>query len=220
MTKLSKEERSAIAKAATAKRWAKKNQEPTQEPSPDSGQAESEEKHCPACMEGQSLEEGEGTHILATVEHPVTLPAAFADAEASVAIVEPPKPKQKSRSMPKELRSASSYAERRLPKAIQEKADLIVELQRKEAEIQELTRVIQALRGQTPVGIQNGYQPNNGVPYMPQIAPQPQLPPLYPEYQQPAPQLPVVTIPKAMKAGGAGVAQGMLEVPAHWYNEG
>ena len=112
---LSKEERSAIASAAAKARWAAKRKAdaekvetsglspitpladpidlpiielhpPESEPIPDAP----EEKHCPACLAGESLEEGEGTHILGTVEHPVTLPAAFADAETTVAVPEPP----------------------------------------------------------------------------------------------------------------------------------
>lgn len=161
---------------------------------------EPKEKHCPACLNGESLEEGEGTHILATVEHPVVLPAAFQEAEASV--VAPPKPvKTHVRPMAKELRVASSFAEKSLPKKIAEKAKLLGELARCEAEIQEYVRVIQALKGQAPVGMPNGsYNP----PYAPPAPPPPQLPPMYAEYQKPAPVMPVVTPPQPMRAGGAG----------------
>jgi hypothetical protein len=239
--KLTKEERSAIAKQAAQRRWSKKSE--NQEPDPGipsvrpidvpasvpepfgESEAEISPKHCPACLNGESLEEGEGTHILATVEHPVTLPAGFEEAEATVVVpvapTLPQKPtKHKAKPMPKELRTASSYAEKRLPQAIKEKADLLVEVARREAEIQELTRVIQALGGQSPVGIPNGsyqnpaYNPNTA-PYTPPTAPQ--LPPMYPEYQNPQATVPVVTQVKPMQAGGAGVAQGMLSVPTHWY---
>jgi hypothetical protein len=230
--KLTKEERSAIAREASKARWEavrRKSAEPAAvseaapidlpAPSLDPIPQGPEEKHCPACLAGESLEEGEGTHILATVEHPIQLPAAFQDADASVVVAEPPaapqKPsKRQTKPMPKELKTASSYAEKRLPQAIKEKADLLVEVARREAEIQELTRVIQALGGQAPVGI-----PSNGSGQSyPNPAHQPQLPPMYPEYAQPQPVLPVVTPPKPMRAGGAGVAQGMLEVPPHWYD--
>jgi len=164
--------------------------------------SESGEKHCPACMMGQSLEEGEGTHILATVEHPVVLPEAFKEAEASVVVSESPQRpvKVKTRRLPKELKSASSYAEKRLPKAVQEKADLLIELQKREIEIQELTRVIQAIKGQVPVGV-----PMNSAPTYP-------FPSYQPTYNTPQtpPQangvgpVPVLTPPKPMRAGGAG----------------
>lgn len=228
--KLSKEQRSAIAKEAAKRRWDAKRKadadkaDPSSDswevpdppvnestPNPDNG-----EKHCPACLAGESLEEGEGTHILATVEHPVTLPAAFQDAEATVILPAPPAPPQKppkrqSKPMPKELKTASSYAEKRLPQAIKEKADLLVEVARREAEIQELTRVIQALGGQSPVGIPSGPTYPNPAYQTPQ---QPyQLPAPYPEYNQPAPVVPVVTPMKPMKAGGAGVAMG---IPDAW----
>ena len=73
--KLTKEQRSEIAKQAAAKRWAKKVETaPNVEPFADvpvSEPTSPQEYHCPACSMGQSLEKGEGTHILATVEHPV-----------------------------------------------------------------------------------------------------------------------------------------------------
>jgi hypothetical protein len=195
--KLTKEERSAIAKEAAKRRWLNKfgADQPAIVAVEVAKSPESGPKHCPACIAGESLEEGEGTHILATVEHPVTLPAAFQDEETSVALP-PEKPQKKTaKPMPKELRSASSYAEKRLPKAIKEKADLVVELARKEAEIQELVRVIQALGGHSPVGMPAAPAANGT--YRP-----PQMPQPYPEYAQPAPVVPDVTPPKAMKAGG------------------
>ena len=237
---LSQEERSAIASAAAKARWAAKRKadaekvetsglspitpladpidlpiielpHPESEPIPDAP----EEKHCPACLAGESLEEGEGTHILGTVEHPVTLPAAFADAETTVAVPEPPPaspkhPKRQAKPMPAELKKASSYAEKRLPKAIQEKADLSVELAKRETEIQELVRVLQALGGQVPVGV-----PPVRMPY------QPQLPPPYPEYQNPtvpfqatvqgATPIDIPAPPRPMRGGRAGVADAVIQ---------
>jgi hypothetical protein len=226
--KLSKEERSAIAKQAAQKRWAKKNDssETSCELSAptliDTTKDESREKHCPSCLAGESLEEGEGTHILGTVEHPVVLPVEFQDADKSVEIPPPPpqKPvKQKAKPVPKEFRSASSYAEKRLPQAIKEKSESVATVAKLDAEINDLVRVIKALGGSVDPLASNHTYPQNGngypqsaVPYQP-----PRLPDPYPEYQQPAPPLPVVTPPKAMAAGGAGVAQGMLSVPTHWY---
>jgi hypothetical protein len=218
MAKLSSEERSRIAKEAAARRLAKKREQESPLTEPTVVEAsQSEEKHCPACLAGESLEEGEGTHILATVEHPVVLPAAFQDAETSVVVPQPSaKPKPVPKRLPKELRNASSYAEKRLPKAIQEKIDLQFELQKREAEIQELTRVIQALSGHVPVGVPSSApMPNpsymsNQVPFMPQVNPQPTQ-----AIQPPSNGMPVISPVKPMRAGGAGV----LDVPGHWYNE-
>jgi hypothetical protein len=235
--KLSSERRSEIAKEAAQRRWAKKKEDKTNvinenEPVPyvyPESKTETHKelgpgiKHCPACLAGECLEEGEGTHILATVEHPVEIPVAFRDAEDSVSVsapsVVPQKtPKRITKQMPKELKTASSYAEKRLPQAIKEKADLLVEVAKREAEIQELTRVIQALGGHNPVGVPTASNPIYPIPqYQPPAYTPPQLPAPYPEYQQPAPVMPVVTPPKPMKAGGAGIASGMLSVPNHWY---
>ena len=236
--KLSPERRKEIAKEAAKKRWDAKRKADTEkdsvttqifyvntttgetsEPSPKTELAPipdaPEEKHCPACLAGESLEEGEGTHILGTVEHPVTLPAAFADAETTVAVSEthpaPPKhPKRQAKPMPAELKKASSYAEKRLPKAIQEKADLAVELAKRETEIQELVRVLQALGGQVPVGV-----PPVRMPY------QSQLPPPYPEYQNPtvpfqapvqgATPIDIPAPPRPMRGGRAGVADAVIQ---------
>ena len=220
--KLTKEQRSEIAKDAAKKRWAKQDTIESidvalqKDGIVPSNEAEEGSKHCPACLNGESLEESEGTHILATVEHPVVLPAAFQDADASVALPEAPappptKPKRQSKPMPKEFKTASSYAERRLPVAIKEKADHVGAVARLDAEINDLVRVIKALGGTVEQQPNTAYNP----PYQP---PQlPQLPPVYPEYAQPQSVLPIVTPPKPMHAGGAGVAQGMLEVPTHWY---
>ena len=174
------------------------------------------EKHCPACLNGESLEEGEGTHVLLTVEHPYDPPEIFKDADTSVVAPPPKHVKTHTRPMAKELRVASSFAEKNLPKKIAEKAKLLGELARCEAEIQEYVRVIQALRGQAPVGMPNGSYPPPGPPYTPPSA-VPQMAPLYPAYQQPTPVMPVIAPVKPMAAGGAGVATGMLEVPSHWY---
>jgi hypothetical protein len=225
--KLSKEQRSKIASEAARARWAKKRGQveigccsdgtatygdpPAGKSDSPSASEETGPKHCPACLAGQSLEEGEGTHVLATVEHPVALPVAFSDEPTPTAPAPPRKaPKRPTKVIPKEFKSASSYAERRLPKAIQEKADLIVELAKREAEIQELVRVLQAFGGQIPVGI-----PPVRTPY------QPQLPPQYPEYQQaPAPYQPNVqsatpidipAAPKRMSMGGAGALDIILQ---------
>ena len=235
---LSPERRKEIAKLAAQKRWAKKKEKEVAKvavelkdtPMDVSGAAmetpivygpdespvhespEDKEKHCPACLEGKSLEEGEGTHILATVEHPVSLPAAFDDAKDVVASPAPPqKAKRQSKPMPKEFKTASSYAEKRLPVAIKEKSDHVGAVARLDAEINDLVRVIKALGGTVdPQAVQpQGYQTYQPVSYAPQV---PNLPAPYPEYQPPIPgQLPMnatppttVTVPRPMKMGGAG----------------
>jgi hypothetical protein len=111
-----------------------------------------QENHCPACLNGQSLENGEGTHILATVEHPVAVPAVIQDAEAIVASPAPPTPpvkpsKRQAKPKPKAFKDASSYAEKRLPQAIKEKSDHVGAVARLDAEINDLVRVIKALGG-------------------------------------------------------------------------
>ena len=165
--KLSPERRSEIAKEAAKKRWEKKVEtSPNAEPFADLPVQEShpipsepQEYHCPACTMGQSLEKGEGTHILATVEHPVTLPAESQDTEATVSVptlpVAPTKPpKRQAKPMPKEFKTASSYAEKRLLQAVKEKADHVGEIEKHtnairklDTEIGELVPIIRALGG-------------------------------------------------------------------------
>ncbi len=229
--KLSPERRKEIAQEAAKKRWAKKRQEKesgaievlhvhsttgeTSKPSPNAEPTpipeDLKEKHCQACLDGQSLEEGEGTHILGTVEHPITLPAAFDDGKMQDVSVAPPQVPQKpsrakAKPVPKEFRTASSYAEKRLPQAIKEKAEHVAKVAQLDAEINDLVRVIKALGGTV-----EGQGQQTAQQYQPYPLPAP-----YPEYQQPAqsfqtlapqpPQgiAPQVQMPKPMRAGGAG----------------
>ncbi len=244
--KLSPERRKEIAKEAAKKRWSIKKgvtaeeakslpgatiigmtiedgkllptvdvkYESTESPDP-------KEKRCPACVAGQSLEEGEGTHILATVEHPVAIPAAFADAEAVISIPQPQPapqkpPKRQSKPMPKEFKSASSYAEKRLPQAIKEKSDHVGAVARLDAEINDLVRVIKALGGTVDsqaiqsqtyaspyAGFQSGAAP---ISIPPQI---PQLPLAYQPDAQPATPIDIPAAPRRMKTGGAGAVGGI-----------
>jgi len=220
---LSKEQRSAIAKLAAQKRWSKKDV-PVAEvqtlPDPKvitgvtitSNGTESvvtvdvessDEKHCPACLAGQSLEEGEGIHILATVEHPVTLPAAFADAETVLSAPVPPaapqKPKRQAKPMPKEFKSASSYAEKRLPQAIKEKSDHVGAVARLDAEINDLVRVIKALGGNVEVAQPAYIPPAAPLHSDPRYTPQPYQPVI-----QGATPIEIPSAPKPMRVGGAG----------------
>lgn len=135
-----------------------------------------EDNHCPACTKGRNLNEGK--HILNTIEHPLPVVPPVQDKIA----------KRQPRVMPKELKSAASFAEKMLPKKITEKAKAVAEVAKLESEIQELVRVIQALGGQLPVGMPVA---SNQVPYdlsrmaadnsymqMPQPARMPQMPPV------------------------------------------
>jgi hypothetical protein len=228
--KLPPEERKRIASAAATARWARKKLgtdgeklvvKITDHPmtftggsvmqsaiiygeaeSPIPEALEGTEKHCPACLAGQSLEEGEGTHILATVEHPVTLPAAFADAETVLSVPEPPaapqKPKRQAKPMPKEFKSASSYAEKRLPQAIKEKSDHVGAVARLDAEINDLVRVIKALGGNVEVAQPAYIPPAAPLHSDPRYTPQP-----YPVIQGATP-IEIPNAPKPMRVGGAG----------------
>lgn len=216
--KLSKEERSRIATEAAKKRREREAQKIEEQPIANVVPQEevvadlaTTERHCPACMNGQSLEEGEGTHALPSLEHPLVLPAAFRDAAEDTVVVPtapipPQKPaKKQSRPMPKEFKSASSYAEKRLPVAIREKSEAVAQVARLDAEINELLRVIQVLSPSQPAA-----QP---VPYNPLAAQYPQQVPYMPS----APITPIVPPAQVqpMRAGGAGIA----DVPAAWMND-
>ena len=225
--KLSPEERKSIASEAAKRRWAevkrKKAEAVTEAAPPESPEPAPEDtgpKHCPACMNGQSLEEGEGTHILATVEHPVVLPAAFQDADESVAAATPVarstkltpaekgrKRAAKQRAVPKVYGQALATAEKDYAQAAEELAYHEEMAARLKSKLPRLIQTIRALGGtidpQAEQAYPNpAYNPNGGVPYMPSQPPQ--LPPRYPEYAQPQPVTAVVEMPKPMRSGGAG----------------
>lgn len=148
-------------------------------------------KRCPACLAGQSLEKGEGTHVIGTSEHPIH--PTPTPSEPPPIFIPPPTiqtlpdkaqkaSKRQAKPIPKEFKSASSYAERRLPQAIKEKSDHVGSVARLDAEINDLVRVIRALGGNVdPQAVQPQnypnpvYNPNAGAPYMPQF-PQPTIP--------------------------------------------
>jgi hypothetical protein len=201
--KLTPGERSKIAKAAAAKRWAREGKEETIDAlkkadtewlnnqidilpkvtttiTPNIGKGTvinlEHPKHCPACAMGQILEKGEGTHVLLTVEHPVDPGPAVegkgteADVSVTAAPAPPAKPtKRQSKPMPKEFKTASSYAEKRLPQAIKEKSDHVGAVARLDAEINDLVRVIKALGGTVDpqAGQQNYPNPSYRPPYQP-----------------------------------------------------
>jgi hypothetical protein len=172
--KLTPEERSKIAKAAAAKRWARKGKEETIDAlkkadtewlnnqidnlpkvtttiTPNTGEGTvinlEHPNHCPACAMGQILEKGEGTHVLLTVEHPT-----LADPVPTIPTPPPqptaapqPQRKRSSKPMPKAFKGASSYAEKRLAEAIKERAEFMGRVAALNAEIPSLVQVIRAL---------------------------------------------------------------------------
>ena len=131
---------------------------------------EPKENHCPACVAGEPL--GKGVHIAGSAEHPFpTKPTQIIDAPP-VFVEVPPQQKptrRQPRPMPKEFKSASSYAERRLPLAIKEKSEHVGAVAKLDAEINDLVRVINALGGKVdPQAMQPMYPPMNyGAPGMP-----------------------------------------------------
>jgi len=216
--KLSKEERSLIASNAAKKRWAKKNEKPylgpviqtvggydnrvteikigpipeemtiAVPPPAHSYQINEGSNHCPACAMGQSLEKGEGTHLLATVEHPAySLPVESQSAEDTVVIPEPPAPpakpsKRQAKPMPKEFKTASSYAEKRLLQAVKEKADHVGEIEKHtncirklDTEISELVPIIKALGGKIDVQAGPQQQPYPNPSYQHSFPPIPSV---------------------------------------------
>lgn len=167
------------------------------------------DNHCPACKMGQDAAKGEGTHLLLTIEHPYD--------PGPVAAPEKPA-KRVARPMAKELRGASSFAEKTLPRKIAEKARLMGDLARCEAEIQELVRVIQALGGQLPVGM----PPLSGAANAPlQFNPNPGFNYPMPEVPNPAQQaqginpdnLRLGQIPDILRAQGGAVNNSELTGP-------
>ncbi len=232
--KLSKERRSEIAAKAAKKRWGKKKEGATitatveenivavNLASDDSYTSNPtfeapKEFHCPSCIGGNPLEQG--LHIAGTIEHPFTpVPAQIVDSPP--VFVEPaPAPLQKPvkrqpRPMPKEFKTASSYAERRLPLAIKEKSEHVGAVAKLDAEINDLVRVIKALGGtvdaqaQQPMYQQQTYYPST--PQMPYQAAQGQLPvdpgidpALFQANMGPVPGMPKVPIIPNTALGGA-----------------
>jgi hypothetical protein len=251
---LSKEKTHSIASEAAKKRWSEYRRKKAEEESkpvtinessepvpyiyPESnpdhfGESESdkEPKHCPACLAGQSLEEGEGTHILATVEHPVTLPVEFENGESSVvASVDPtppvitPKPsKRPSKPVPKEFKSAGTYAEKRVIQANKERSVHVGEISKHQSKIEELDAeingllpIIQALGGQLPVGMPSAavqtYQPrlNQLTDYDNSSESA-----LYQANNSPIPHLTPIIQPSEMIPGGVGGGAVDLDYPAN-----
>jgi len=136
MNRLSSAERSVLAGKASKARW-KKQEQKAEDTQPVPLFSSSDVGHCPACIAGQSLERGEGFHTLPSLEHPIPVskPVAFSNTLR-------PNP------IPKEFGSALAAAERRLGKAIQERAEAANKWAVLQAEIPYLERTIAALRGQ------------------------------------------------------------------------
>jgi hypothetical protein len=186
--KLSKEQRSAIATAAAQRRWGKKKSEepPVSKDLTDFidvavdgikkqideaiALAEpAKDNHCPACVAGQDF--AQGTHVAGSLEHPFTsVPAQIVNIPPTF-VEPPPTPKlvnRKPKPMPKEFKSASSYAEKRLPIAIKEKSEHVGAVAKLDAEINDLVRVIKALGGTVDAQVAQpypqNYYPNTTIP--------------------------------------------------------
>ncbi len=133
MKRLSRAERSALAGNAARARWEKKDTEVKEQES----ETNSGPVHCPACAASQSLEAGEGTHIMPSIEHPIPATKSLA-----------PTPALRPNPMLKEFGSALAAAERRLAKAIEERAKAANIWAVLQSEIPYLERTIAVLRGQ------------------------------------------------------------------------
>ena len=172
--KLSKEDRSRIAKEAAQRRWSKKKDDP--EPVP-------------------VIKTYGGPGATATVEItgeviPVNvLPLAPPIQEI------PPQLTKKTRvkPMPKAFKGASSYAEKRLVEALKERGECMGRLGALNVEIPSLVQVIRALGGtQVPLEALQAYPPAMGIypsPDMPYMQPQPFT---WPAGQAALPQMPPV----------------------------
>lgn len=162
--KLSPERRKEIAQEAAKKRWANKREEGKIPVS-------SEEKN----QELDTVSAGEEEkHILAMEDNVVTVPIAIQEADTTVAAPAPPAPspkpsKRQAKPMPREFKTASSYAEKRLLQAVKEKADHVGEIEKHtnairklDTEISELVPIIRALGGKidTQAGPQQQFNPN------------------------------------------------------------
>jgi hypothetical protein len=126
--KLSKEERSAIAKAGAQARWAKKKTQ----------QIETEISFVNS-KTGETSAPSPAIELASPVE---TVPVA------PVEPVKPPKPARR-KPMIKEFGKAHSYAEKRLAEAIKERAEAMGKVAMLNAEIPSLVQIIKAL-GATP----------------------------------------------------------------------
>jgi hypothetical protein len=160
--KLTKDQRSTIAKKAAAKRWAKK-----------------EETNCTLIELGPNTTETSyeqpGPPVYVTLPppqaEPLTTPVAPAPQPAP-----PPIKKRQTKPMPKAFKGASSYAEKRLAEALKERAESMNKVAMLNAEIPSLVQIIRAL-GMTPN--MNGFQDFSApIPnMMPSYQPPQYLPP-------------------------------------------
>ena len=174
--KLPQERRSEIAREAAKKRWAKAPDIATITTVPSQAESiivrvpsmlespvgDNGAKHCPACAMGQSLEKGEGTHILLTVEHPYDPGPAQVLHDAPIQAPTAPQiqRKQRPKPIPKAFKGASSYAEKRLAEALKERAEYMGRVAALNAEIPSLVQVIRALGTSTiPPEAMQAYPP-------------------------------------------------------------
>jgi hypothetical protein len=196
--KLTKEQRSEIAKAAAAKRWGKKEEKPLLDPEytkiVDHIATGIKKSLDGILQENGLLSEGEVLHgdiyptyggiergsipivmpnvtspIQATPEPPPQPPAPVPTVTPTPASVAPPKPaRRQAKPIPKAFKGASSYAGKRLAEAIRERAEAMGKVAMLNAEIPSLVQIIRAL-GMTPN--MEGFQ--DFTAQMPSMYPQP-----------------------------------------------
>lgn len=132
-----------------------------------------EGNHCPACVSGQSLEKGEGTHLLLTIEHPY----------------DPHVPEIPREPLPKSFGKALEFAEKELSTLIKKKQDAIDVIVAADRKIPQLIDVIKALGGTPPTAVAATNAVNQGTNY-PMPVQQVQAPGFDPMAQMRTAQLP------------------------------
>jgi len=184
MGSLSTADRRKLASTAAKARWAKRKASEPEETVQEivASMAIAETPHCPACIQGQSLDRGEGTHVLATKEHPVSAldahvtPAQNRRRKALTATRQP---------LPRVFGNALAAAEKAYGESIEELSyhENMTALLR--ARIPSLVQTIRALKNtQVPAALDLALAPAavlgpvssvDGMPDMPSPAPHPRV---------------------------------------------
>ncbi len=181
MGSLSTAERRKLASDAALARWAKSKasqpEKTAQETVTSTGVPET--PHCPACAQGQDIDRGEGTHVLATVEHPIPTPAKPIQTRRHKALTPTRQP------LPRVFGDALAAAEKAYGESIEELSyhENMTALLR--ARIPTLVQTIRALKNtQAPAALDLSLAPAaalgpvslvDGMPDMPSPAPHPRV---------------------------------------------
>jgi hypothetical protein len=226
--KLSKEERSAIAKAAAAKRWSKKDvpiDEMKDLPKDAiitgitilNGKPVTVDIEAISDQAGNAFTLANGLHDPKVTTTIITVPPSITASvsEPIIALPYPPKPAPKRKKpMAKEFGKAHSYAEKRLTEAIKERHELNGRLAAVNAEIPSLVQIIRALGGTVDPQYNQipSYPMQNGNPYQfptpaYNTAPMPQA--MAPQM----PQMPPDGIDPALYAANAPTVVGLPPIP-------